>query len=94
MELFQCYTRYQVIKKLAELGVVHDHTHQELLGHRCWYSGRVIKQSGIHIYFQDEYDQDLAYWTPIMDTLAVLDTPRPTRTTPAHIINSHPNLSI
>jgi hypothetical protein len=34
------------------------------------------KDLGIHIYFKDDCGYDLAYYTPVMEILTVLDKPR------------------
>lgn len=75
MRGFEAHSLWEVEQILQRLGIewkraiemVYDRW-SDVLGRRY--------ERGIHVYFMIDEDTEVAYWTPIMHSLAILDTPR------------------
>jgi hypothetical protein len=62
-------------RELKKLGVHFDRVIVPQGFHEVYYTKEVVPYDLLHYYFM-QGDCDVAYWTPIMNTLAVLKQPR------------------
>jgi len=63
-------------RKLAELGINWTIAQNQILGSHDPYTGRDRTAKGVHIYVFNVDGLEVAYYTPIMESMFVHDTPR------------------
>ena len=65
------HSLHQAKEILKEHGVAWDRTYQTKIGEvRRWGSGIVEDELGIHLYFNDGEDKNVAWYTGMMDCVA------------------------
>lgn len=76
VQVIKVNSMFEARAKLSELGIKFDRTIANVIeSGRKQYTGDVIINKGIHRYFM-QGDCDVAYYTPLMGLLSVLDAPR------------------
>lgn len=73
---YEIFSVGQAKQKLSELGIHFDKVISMMLeGRRDYFSGKATEVESIHRYFM-QGNGDIAYYTPTMGSLAILDQPR------------------
>ena len=69
-------TYHQAIQELQNRSVIFTQIyHHPIITRRFYNEGKINVETGIHIYFADKDNKEVAYWTRIMNHLTIRKTP-------------------